>query len=225
MLMSMTSDFGKRLKEARKHAGLTQAQLAKKVGIGQSTIAELERSGQGSSYVPTMAVTMRVSPLWLEKGAGDMLAGIDKQSISLDENPDYPAIKRVKFKLSAGATGFGVEYKDGEGNPLVFRRDWYERNGYNPDKLFATYVANGSMEPGLFDGDTVVINTAQTELKDGRVFAVNYEGELVVKRLVRDDGQWWLSSDNPDQSRYPRKVCHEGVHMIGEVVHKQSERI
>lgn len=225
MLIGMTTDFGKRLKEARKHAGLTQAQLAKKVGIGQSTIAELERSGNGSSYVSTMAVTMRVSPLWLEKGTGEMLDGIHQQPIDLENNPDYPSIRRVKFKLSAGATGFGVEYQDEEGNPLVFRREWYEQNGYNPDCLLATTVGNGSMEPGLFDGDTVIVNTAQTEPKDGRVFAVNYEGELVIKRMVRDDGQWWLSSDNPDQRRYPRKVCHEGVLMVGEVVHKQSERI
>lgn len=225
MLIGMTTDFGKRLKEARKHAGMTQAQLAKKVGIGQSTIAELERSGHGSSYVSTMAVTMRVSPQWLEKGTGEMLSGIGKQPIDLDNNPEYPAIKRVKFKLSAGASGFGVEHLDEEGNPLVFRKDWYDRNGYDPDQLMAIYIANGSMEPGLFDGDTVVVNTAQTEPKDGCVFAVNYEGEMVVKRLVRDEGRWWLSSDNPDQSRFPRKVCHEGVHLIGEVVHKQSERI
>ena len=71
----------------------------------------------------------------------------------------------------------------------------------------------------------MIVNTAQTQPKDGVVFAVNYEGEMVIKRLIRDDGQWWLSSDNPDQRRYPRKVCHEGVKLIGEVVHKQSERI
>ncbi|WP_291585828.1 XRE family transcriptional regulator [Comamonas sp. UBA7528] len=221
----MNTDFGKRLKEARKHAGLTQQQLAKKVGIGQSTIAELEKSGQGSSHVPAIAAHLRVSPLWLANGTGEMLDQSKKQPISLQNNPEYPAVRRVRFKLSAGATGFGLDYQDDEGNPLVFRRKWYEDNGYDPDALFATSVANGSMEPGLYDGDTVIVNTDQTEPKDGAVFAVNYEGEMVIKRLVRDDGQWWLASDNPDQRRYPRKVCHEGVSLIGEIVHKQSERI
>ena len=145
--------------------------------------------------------------------------------IDLENNPDYPAIQRVRFKLSAGASGFSIEYEKGSHAPIVFPREWFDRHGYRPKKLFATGVANGSMEPGLYDGDTVVVNTEQTAPKDGRVFAVNYEGELVIKRLVRDDGQWWLSSDNPDQRRYPRKVCHEGVRLIGEIVHKQSERI
>lgn len=48
---------------------------------------------------------------------------------------------------------------------------------------------------------------------------------VVIKRLIRDGGQWWLSSDNPDQRRYPRKVCDEHAYLLGEIVHKQSERI
>lgn len=145
--------------------------------------------------------------------------------INLSDNPDYPAIRRVKFKLSAGASGFGVEYHDEDGAPIVFRKDWFDRNGYKPKSLFAVRVSNGSMEPGLFDGDTVVVNTDNTMPRDGVVFAVNYEGEMVIKRLVRDGGQWWLASDNPDQRRYPKKICDEHSIIIGEVVHKQSERI
>lgn len=145
--------------------------------------------------------------------------------IDLEDNPDFPAIRRVRFKLSAGASGFGVSYLDGDAPPIVFQRSWYESRGFKPEKLFATGVMNGSMEPGLYDGDTVVVNTEQTDPIDGHVFAVNYEGELVIKRLVRDDGKWWLFSDNPDKRLYPRKACHEGVFLLGEIVHKQSERI
>lgn len=145
--------------------------------------------------------------------------------IDLDNNPDYPAIRRVRFALSAGAHGYGVEYEEEPAAPIVFKRQWYERNGYRPEKLFAVRVMNGSMEPGLYDGDVVVVNTEATTPKDGCVFAVNYEGEMVIKRLVRDAGQWWLCSDNPDQRRYPRKVCDEHCILIGQIVHKQSERI
>ena len=145
--------------------------------------------------------------------------------IDLENNPDYPSIRRARFKLSAGASGFAVEYEQGDGAPMVFGKAWYAKRGLTPDKLFAVQVANGSMEPGLHHGDTVVVNTEATEPKDGSVFAVNYEGELCIKRLIRDAGQWWLSSDNNDQRRYPRKVCGEGVFLIGEIVHKQSERI
>jgi len=145
--------------------------------------------------------------------------------IDLTNNPDYPAIRRVRFKLSAGAHGFAVDYVDEDAAPIVFQRKWFDRHGYAPEKLLAASVANGSMEPGLCDGDTVVVNTADVDIKDGVVYAMNYEGELVIKRLVRDAGQWWLASDNPDQRRYPRKVCTEDVFCIGRIVQKQSERI
>lgn len=148
-----------------------------------------------------------------------------KATIDLDDNPQYPMIRRVQFKLSAGASGFGIEYDDGDGAPIVFQKSWFQSRGFNPAKLFATKVLNGSMETGLYSGDTVVVNTESTGPKDGIVFAVNFEGELVIKRLVRDAGQWWLCSDNPDQRRYPRKLCDENVHIVGEIVHKQSERI
>jgi phage repressor protein C with HTH and peptisase S24 domain len=158
----------------------------------------------------------------------DWIEGLEEQpkEVALENNPDYPSIRRVTFKLSAGTSGFGVDYdsKDSAA-PIVFAKSWYEGRSLDPAKLFAVKVANGSMESGLYDGDTVVVNTAQTAPKDGHVFAANFEGQLVIKRLQRDAGEWWLSSDNPDQRRYPRKICDENCFLIGEIVHKQSERI
>jgi phage repressor protein C with HTH and peptisase S24 domain len=79
--------------------------------------------------------------------------------------------------------------------------------------------------PNLYEGDLIVINTQQTEPRDGLAFVASYEGEIVVKRLLRDAGNWWLTSDNPDQRRYPRKVCDEHTQIIGEVVYRQTERV
>ena len=220
--------IGKRLARLRQEAGLSQAELAKRAGLsGQGSIGNIERDSRGyGASVVVIASILGTTPEYLQTGAGPMRPGGGAPLIDLDNNPDYPAVRRVRFKLSAGIQGYGVDY-DGMGDdaPIVFRREWFSRNGYQPGKLLAVRVANGSMEPGLWDGDTVVINTAQAEPKDGAVFAVNYEGQLVIKRLVRDAGQWWLVSDNPDQRRYPRKVCDEHAFLLGEIVHKQSEKI
>ncbi len=78
------------------------------------------------------------------------------------------------------------------------------------------------MEPSLWDGDLVVINTGATEPKDGVAFVLNYEGEVLIKRLERDAGEWWLTSDN---QRYKRKRCDEHALLIGRVIYKQSGRI
>lgn len=218
--------LGQRLKFARLERGLTQVQLALSSGVKQSDISKLERGDSNTTAgLVRLAKALGCSPEWLDTGDGAIWANEQPKAIDLENNEDFPAVRRVKFKLSAGASGFAVDYRDQDGAPIVFRRTWLASKGLLAEKLFAVSVANGSMEPGLYDGDTVVVNTDSTTPKDGVVFAVNYEGEMVIKRLVRDAGQWWLASDNPDQRRYPRKLCDEHCIVIGEVVHKQSERI
>jgi len=226
----LMSTFGERLREARKNKKLSQGQLAKLVGVKQPTISELESEGKGSSNTALIAKVLGVSPIWLSEGKGDkeLKSGEYDLGIAIDlhANDDYPSIRRVSLKLSAGITGYAIESDIDDKTPLVFSKNWFTRNGYNPRALLAVQVAGESMQPSLYDGDTVTINTADTTPKDGEVFAINYEGELLIKRLVRDDGIWWLSSDNSDQRKYARKKCEGDVCIIlGKIVHKQSERI
>jgi len=245
--------LGQRVRDARQELGLSQQALADLAGLKQPDISKIELGHMLSTTgMARLAAALKVSASWLETGEGDRhvivvdgghrlfgwlrdnidnptampVTGDPPKALAIDENPDYPAIRRVRFKLSAGASGFEVDYlSNGDSAPIVFRREWYESRGLKPEHLFAIRVAGASMEPGLFEGDTVVVNTADRTPKDAEVFAVNYEGELVIKRLVRDSGQWWLASDNPDQRRFPRKSCHETVALLGRVVHKQSEHI
>jgi phage repressor protein C with HTH and peptisase S24 domain len=183
---------------------------------------------------------------WLDKTHADDVIDVDdvnhrgaikgrretdssERVLSIDDDEDDPAvarIRKVKLRLSAGIIGFATEPEHEDGNPIYFRRDWLAQRGYRPENLIAIRVKGESMEPNLYAGDTVVINTADASPKDGEVFAVNYEGEDVVKRLMRDAGKWWLASDNPDGRRFPRKECSGDMCLIvGKVVHKQSERI
>jgi DNA-binding XRE family transcriptional regulator len=68
------SDYGARLLLARQHAGLTQTQLAKAVGMGQSALGEAEMTGQGSAYTPQLAKQCGVDAGWLATGEGEMLS-------------------------------------------------------------------------------------------------------------------------------------------------------
>lgn len=136
--------------------------------------------------------------------------------------PEFVAIERVNLKVSAGVTGFAIEHLNGNGPPIFFRADWLQAEGLRAERLYALRVSGDSMEPALWDGDLVVINTAATAPKDGVAFVINYEGEVLIKRLERDAGDWWLTSDN---QRYKRKRCDEHALLIGRVIYKQSGRI
>lgn len=60
--------MGGRVKAARKAAGLSQAQLAARAGIGQGTISDIERNKQGSGFAPELAAALNVEALWLKTG-------------------------------------------------------------------------------------------------------------------------------------------------------------
>lgn len=211
------------------HSGLTVGQIAEVCGVSSSAVSQW-KEGPIKSIKPAPAARLAertgFNALWIATGEGSKWRTRPaKAPIEMENNPDYPAIRRVRLTLSAGISGFAVDADLDDDTPIVFKRSWFERNGYRRDDLVAIGVKGASMEPLLFEGDVVVINTAQQEPKDGRVFAINFDGELIIKRLLRDCGQWWLSSDNPDKARYPTKRFTENTFIIGEIVHRQSEHI
>jgi phage repressor protein C with HTH and peptisase S24 domain len=135
-------------------------------------------------------------------------------------------IRKVKLKVQAGVTGFQTEPEHYEGETTGVPTDWILRDGLPKEALLSIVVRGESMEPSLHDGDSIVVNTADKRLVSGAVYVVNYEGEAIVKRMLRDAGQWWLTSDNADQRKYHRQLC-KGAEciVIGRVVRKESTHI
>lgn len=216
-----------RLRAALEDSGFNQSELARRVGVSRGAVS-LWLNGSTTSLTGDnllkVASVLGVSANWLASGRGKMKPA-SAQEIPLTDNPDYPAIRRVRIKISAGITGFGIEPLDEDHAPIVFHKNWYLGNGYDPEKLLAIKVQGASMEPGMFEGDWVVVNTADTAPRDGVAFALNYDGEVVVKRLFRDDAEWIAASDNPDKRIYRDRHMNGDSFIIGRIVHKQSERI
>lgn len=143
-----------------------------------------------------------------------------------EDDPSLTHIPKVKLRLSAGISGFDVEPERFDGSTTTVPTGWIERNNYNRQALIAIHVKGESMEPTLYEDDLVVVNTADVRPVDGVIYAINYEGEPVVKRLTRDAGQWWLTSDHADQRKFYRRICKgSDCIIVGRVVRKESERL
>ena len=65
-------ELKERLKSSRKHAGLTQAQVADTVGLTQATYSQLERGIVSTSKIVEIANLLKVNPTWLATGEGSM---------------------------------------------------------------------------------------------------------------------------------------------------------
>lgn len=146
-------------------------------------------------------------------------------AVDSDHHSRTKIVKALAFRLSAGITGFQLELDEQESGIWDVPTRWIQQKGYNPKDLIAINVKGESMEPHLYDGDLVVINTADTRLVSGEVYAVNYEGEAVIKRMVREGGMWYLASDNP-APKFGRRVCQgRDCIMVGKIVRRETDHV
>lgn len=108
--MGMTTDLttlAARTRFARKNAGLTQEDLAKKLGVSQGTITHIE-SGRNKETIHIIALArlLGVRAEWLATGEGDMFDGWPFKDISKAEFERLPAEARediadyIQMKIS-----------------------------------------------------------------------------------------------------------------------------
>ncbi|WP_157664830.1 LexA family transcriptional regulator [Bordetella genomosp. 9] len=156
--------------------------------------------------------------------ASGRVAMREGKEIDPELDPGLVPVRQVVFKISAGISGFSVEFSEEDAEePLFLPRNWIERRDLDPSRLYATRVNGNSMSPRILDGDVIVVDTANTSREKDAIVAVNHEGELTVKRLKYEHRRWWLMSDNADQKTYPPVPCGDGTCLLGRVVHLHRE--
>jgi hypothetical protein len=116
----------------------------------------------------------------------------------------YVHVPHYDVELSAGDGTQWVEHADN--SPLVFRAKWFAGRGLKPENCRALYVSGDSMQPELKDGDTVLIDTSSTTIRDDAVYALVYFDKLYIKRLfLLPGGGVELRSDN---KHHPSREVH-----------------
>lgn len=233
--------LAERLIWAREQKGLTQESLGKLSGVSQSTIGNLE-SGirQSARKIVDIAKALDVDPIWLANGEGvaKPIAPADASSaapklgksaetespfiqggprIRVGDEPDTIPIRRVQIKLRAGFTGFETVPELEDGGVLHMPASVILRENLTPHHLLAVPVRGCSMEPLLFEGDLVVIDTSDKHPISRELYAVNWNAEACVKQLVLDGGHWYLRSMHHE---HPAVNVRSGqCEIIGRVVY------
>lgn len=133
-----------------------------------------------------------------------------------DHAPAMVAIRMVPEHVRAGITGFETDHLFEDEGLLHVPRQWLEENDMFPDQLRAVKIKGQSMVPMMYPGDIAVVNIKDKSRVNGGVFALNFKGESVVKRLRYERREWYLTSENPD---FPQEPCRPGdCDVIGRVV-------
>jgi phage repressor protein C with HTH and peptisase S24 domain len=230
----------KRLYEAAEAlAGLkTQAEIARALNQSQQTVNNWEARGISKAGLLKAQSAIGCSATWLETGAPPMALAprlahegaafvpvepdhpflTEARGVRVGDEPDTIPIRRVSLKLHAGVTGFETEPDLEDGGVLHMPRAVIEAHRLVPHQLLAIRVRGQSMEPMMFEDDVVVVNTADKEPLNREIYAVNFDGEALVKQLLRRNNEWFLYSMNPDFG--PVNVRSGQCSIVGRVVYQ-----
>ena len=240
--------LGQRVKEIRERREISQSYLADQVGMTQSAVGALEkRDSAHSRKVYQIAQALGVSAEWLMFGgdvheaaskymeSGDTVA--DAADRMMDDKADelkfighmdvwdsntpldhdeieLPLFREVELAAGAGQT----QVQENDGAKLRFAKSTLSRANIAPENAACAFVTGNSMEPVMPDGTTVGVNTADTGIRDGEIYALDHDGMLRVKFLYRKPGGGlMIRSQNQDE--------HPDEHYTVQAIHDQNIRV
>ncbi|WP_342704245.1 S24 family peptidase [Burkholderia arboris] len=195
-----------------------------------------------------------ISATWIEEGAGAMFtaaehksgatggAGMrqdealikrllpdDKGNVVTWERPedlepdeDRVWIDRYDYRFSAG-TGL-IQWEIRQKKALPFDIGFFKALGVKPQDCKLAQVHGPSMEPYLFNRDLMMICTTRNQVRDGRIYAVYFEEEALVKQVFKEpEGALRLHSYNTD---FPDRVIAAdqlaSLQIAGEVMYRSG---
>lgn len=210
---------GKRLQERIEAAGLNQSEVARRVGVNQSTINALVKGDQHSSAkLHRIAEEISTSIAYLEDRTDDPspIAPPAPTREQMVELLDLVPIKEIDQDYGMGGT-FTADYI--EVSVSHFPRTWLETITLTPPKMLTIARGKGdSMEPTIRDLDMVIIDTSRRVLDEqDAIWAITVGQIGMIKRLRARGKNIVIRSDNKNVSD-DEEVFNEEVHIVGRVI-------
>ena len=196
--------IGERIKDARKSAGLTQLELAKKTDLSRSYIGDIEKDRYNPS-VSTLQLIATATNTPLE----DLLPST-KTASPTGRGVRIPVLGRVVAGIPIEAVEEILDYE--EITPELAASG----------EFFALKIRGHSMEPRMMEGDVVIVRR-QDDVDSGDVAIVLVNGdEATVKRVKKQEDGITLIANNIsvyEPHYYSNKEIEElPVRILGKVV-------
>ena len=192
-----------------KKSSLTQQKLAEMSGLAQNYISQIKT---GNKAAPSFNAIEKICEA-LGVSIPEFFACED------DSKPDLVFVEKVKAKPRAGVGG--LETDNEHDGYYSFHSSFIARKGGTAKTMRIFEVAGDSMSPTLDDGDMIMVNTAETDIRTGRIYLLRIGDELMVKRLeTRPGGKMLIRSDNERYEDIPVDLGDEssGVEIFGRMV-------
>lgn len=233
---ALMSTFEQRLKESRLKAGLTQKQVAEAVGIKQPSYQYLEKvdseGKKSSTHLVEIARVLNVDAYWLS--TGNAASQVDENLKQLLENsPNIVINSNTNNEERVWIDLVNIRFACGDGESIEFHFDeviekhdfplaFFKKHGVKPENMKLALATGDSQEPYVCAGDIFGIDLSDTEIKDGEFYAVYFEGEAMLKQILKEEGgKLILHSLN---SKYRDKIISDSNGSSFRVIGRQFYR-
>ena len=160
---------------------------------------------------------------WDDQGAiavrepqAEYIAGMEEWDSSTPLSQEEVSVPFFSEVEAAAGTGNFVQ--ENHGPKLRFAKSTLRNAGVPVEAAACIKVKGNSMEPVLPDGSTVGINTADTNILDGKMYALDHDGMLRIKMVYRlPGGRIRLRSFNIDEHPDESYEKEEPIKIIGRV--------
>lgn len=210
--------LSKRIKFARKEAGITQAELARRSGLKQGTIAGLESGKSGrTTSAAELSSALGISMEWLATGNG----GMKENATNWTDNviPTEPPRMRVPLISWVRAGAFSDIDADCQNDDYD---EWVDVQYSKPSsQSFALTVQGDSMtwggKPNFPEGTKIIVDPNRSPQVGDYVIAKDVDTQRATfKKLTTDDVNFYLK---PLNSSYPTvPVDDPNMRCIGVVI-------
>ena len=198
---------GQRLKEIREAQGMSQASVAKHLGISRSSYFNWENGktkpnqknlsvlaelfGVAETYFLSEHEIVEVYLELNEENRQEALrltkALLEEQEAEKQKAPVVPLYSYKVFERLSAGTGY-TYFGDGNYDEVFYDEEL--------DHDFASWVFGDSMEPTYLNGEVVLIKQTGFDY-DGAVYAVVCNSQTYIKRVYREENGLRLVSVNP----------------------------
>ena len=165
-----------RIKEVRKSAGLSQAELAEKLGVSHVTVNRIENGKSVPDILSIMKISnlFDINPVWLIMGSEEKLAG--EREAASPVFSDYQLLSEKAKDMSTTT--------------------WVRLPGL-PDNCFLFKTHDQAMAPKILPGDFVAVVEAECRPGDTVLFADKYSVVMIRKLGRHSSGEEFFIAENP----------------------------
>ena len=212
--------IGARILDRLKTLGLTQTELARRVGMSQGSIANLIAGrSAGSRHLHSIARELETTVDFLTGRIDDPSEGAVAPPTAdvVAEQLDAVMIREIEVGYAMGAGAVIDDFVTEKAVPIS--RSWLRGlTTAPPEKIVVARGRGDSMMPTILDGDLCFIDLSKTTLDDqDRIWALAYAGFGMIKRLRQlADGSLQINSDNASVS--PQLAYDSEAYLVGRVV-------